>query len=274
MLVSGCSSGLLKFWHFREKVKEHWRTMRLLEGIAFMRSHRDSSIIAVALNNYTILVIDLATKGIIRKFEGHSAKLNDLTFSPDSRWIISASMDATIKVWDLPSSYMIDQFRVEKSCVSITMSPTGDFLATAHVGYLGIYLWANRTLFNRVPLHSTNPRFGAPLVEDPSNLGIETTKVDKAVNAHDLISNQEENLEQIDFVYLTPQQLSKNTISVSNLPALKWQNLFDLDIIKRHNRPKCPPNVIKLAPFFIPTLSGLEMEYDVSTDKRSVGRRS
>uniref|UniRef100_A0A1A9ZFS9 Uncharacterized protein n=1 Tax=Glossina pallidipes TaxID=7398 RepID=A0A1A9ZFS9_GLOPL len=272
MLVSGCSSGLLKFWHFREKVEEPWKTMRLLEGIAFMRSHRDSSIIAVALINYIILVIDLDTKGIIRKFEGHSAKLNDLTFSPDSRWIISASMDATIKVWDLPSSYMIDQFRVEKPCISMTMSPTGDFLATAHVSCLGIYLWANRTLFNRVSLHSTNPRVDAPLVELPSNLDVERTKVGKElVGSHELVFNQEENLEQIDFVYLTPRQLSNNVISISNLPALKWQNMLHLDIIKRRNKPKCPPNVPKLAPFFIPTLSGVEMEYDVSME--NVGRK-
>ena len=30
------------------------------------------------------------------------------------------------------------------------MSPTGDFLATTHVGELGVFLWANRLLYEKV----------------------------------------------------------------------------------------------------------------------------
>uniref|UniRef100_A0A1A9WSG0 Small-subunit processome Utp21 domain-containing protein n=1 Tax=Glossina brevipalpis TaxID=37001 RepID=A0A1A9WSG0_9MUSC len=264
MVVSGCSSGLLKFWCFREKVEKPWRTIQLLEGVAFMRSHRESSIVAVALVNFTILIVDLDTKGIIRKFEGHNAKLNDLTFSPDSRWLISASMDATIKVWDIPSSYMIDHFRVEKPCTSLSMSPTGDFLATAHVNCLGIYLWANKTLFNRVSLHSVNPRAEAPLMELENIDNQITTRDFVLINSQELEVNEEENLEQIDFIYITPERLSENLISISNLPASKWQNLLDLDLIKKRNYPKNLSKVIKPAPFFIPTVAGLEMKYDTS----------
>lgn len=32
------------------------------------------------------------------------------------------------------------------------MSPSGDFLATTHSGQLGVYLWANRTLYAHVNL--------------------------------------------------------------------------------------------------------------------------
>lgn len=30
------------------------------------------------------------------------------------------------------------------------MSPTGDYLATTHVGEVGVFLWANRLLYERV----------------------------------------------------------------------------------------------------------------------------
>lgn len=36
---------------------------------------------------------------------------------------------------------LIDCFLLDSAAVSLTMSPTGDFLATAHVDDLGIYLW-------------------------------------------------------------------------------------------------------------------------------------
>lgn len=38
-------------------------------------------------------------------------------------------------------SSLIDCFLLDSAVVSLTMSPTGDFLATAHVDDLGIYLW-------------------------------------------------------------------------------------------------------------------------------------
>lgn len=36
---------------------------------------------------------------------------------------------------------LIDCFLVDSAAVSLTMSPTGDFLASTHVDDLGIYLW-------------------------------------------------------------------------------------------------------------------------------------
>jgi len=81
---------------------------------------------------------------------------------------LTSSMDCTIKVWDIPSSYLIDHFKLEQACISLTMSPTGDFLATAHVNYLGLFIWANKTLFSHVSLRSIDPYSEAPLLELPT----------------------------------------------------------------------------------------------------------
>lgn len=40
----------------------------------------------------------------------------------------------------LPS--LVDCFLVAMAPVSMSMSPTGDFLATTHVDSLGVYLWS------------------------------------------------------------------------------------------------------------------------------------
>jgi U3 small nucleolar RNA-associated protein 21 len=53
-------------------------------------------------------------------------------------------------------------------------------------------------------------------------------------------------------------QLSKDLITYSELPKSKWQNLSNIDVIKKRNKPKEPPKKPEKAPFFLPTLPGLE----------------
>lgn len=243
---------------------------QLTDGIALMRCHRESAMIAIALENFVLLMVDMDTQVIIRKFEGHSAKINDIAFSPDSRWLISASMDATIKVWDIPSSYMIDHFRVEKPCVSLTMSPTGDFLATAHVNNLGVYLWANKMLFNQISLRSIDPKSTAPFVGLPTNVADELN-LEEAIEELSMEVDDDEDEtelgEEVNVRYETPEQLSKDLITMSGAAVSRWQNLLDLEIIKKRNKPKAPPKAPKQAPFFLPTVAGLEVKFDVSSAK-------
>ena len=63
------------------------------------------------------------------------------TFSSDSRWLITTSLDSIIRTFDIPSGHLIDAFRTASVATSISFSPTSDFLATAHVDGVGIYLW-------------------------------------------------------------------------------------------------------------------------------------
>ena len=39
----------------------------------------------------------------------------------------------------------------------------------------------------------------------------------------------------------------------------RWLNLLNLDVIKAKNKPKAPPKKPKAAPFFLPTVPGLEL---------------
>ncbi|XP_030370468.1 WD repeat-containing protein 36 [Scaptodrosophila lebanonensis] len=268
-VVSGCSEGLVKFWAFKMKLFQTSTVpisqLRLMDGVALMRHHRESSMLAIGLESFKVYVVDTHTRVIVRRFIGHTAKLNDLTFTPDARWLISSSMDSTIKVWDIPSSYMIDHFRVEPPCVSLSMSPSGDFLATAHVNLLGIYLWANKTIFNQVSLRSIDPNEPAPYVGLPTHM-CDAMQLEEALQ--DLNMDTEDSGtklgEEIDAKYETPTQLNPDLITLSGLAASRWQNLLDLDLIKKRNKPKAPPKAPKQAPFFLPTMSGLELRFDVS----------
>ncbi|KAH8382540.1 hypothetical protein KR009_004054 [Drosophila setifemur] len=264
-VISGCSEGLLKFWNFKGKVDKPVAVLRLADGICLMRQHRESSMLALGLETFKVYVIDMHTRVIVRKFVGHTARLNDMTFSPDSRWLISASMDSTIKVWDIPSSYMVDHFRVERPCVSLCMSPNGDFLATAHVNMLGIYLWANKMLFNQISLRSIEPTEPAPYVGLPTNV---CDAMELEDGLQELQIDDEETGELIDAKYETPKQLDEELITLSGLAASRWQNLLDLELIKQRNKPKAPPKAPKQAPFFLPTVSGLELRFDVENGQK------
>lgn len=113
-MITGCSDGFVKFWNFKEgDLKKPIHKLHLDDGIKMFRSHRESAMLCVAMENFSLLILDCDTRTIVRNFIGHTGEITDADFSPDSRWLISSAMDCTLKVWDIPSSYMIDHFRVK-----------------------------------------------------------------------------------------------------------------------------------------------------------------
>lgn len=252
MVLSGDIDGVVKVWNFAGEAKHPISKLTLPSGVTLFRAHPESGMLAIALDDFGVCVLDCETKSLIRKFNGHTTRITDVTFSPDSRWLITASMDCSIKVWDIPSSYMIDHFRFETPCISMTMSPTGDFLATAHASNLGIFTWANKSLFTHVPLRSIDPNSEPPAIDLP-----EISQID-ADDKNDLT------IEVDDDTYKTPLQIAQNLITMSTLVASRWQNLLTLDVVKARNRPKVPIHTPKHASFFLPTVAGLDFQFDTS----------
>ncbi len=91
--------------------------------IYFFSHYRDSSLAAAALADVSIVVLDAQQRTVrarpkseieqqsicvnpqvVRRFEeAHLDQVTDLCFSGDSRWVVSASLDRTVKVWDVPT---------------------------------------------------------------------------------------------------------------------------------------------------------------------------
>uniref|UniRef100_A0A182SDB4 WDR36/Utp21 C-terminal domain-containing protein n=1 Tax=Anopheles maculatus TaxID=74869 RepID=A0A182SDB4_9DIPT len=272
LIVTGAADGLLKFWNFKQPqatvIKTPIETLDLHEPITLLRTHRESAIVCAALDDFTVVLVDLDTRVVVRRFEGHRGTIVDACFSPDSRWLITTAQDCIVKVWDIPSSYLIDHFRVSHMCTSLTMSPTGDFLATAHVDYRGINLWANKSLFTNVQLRGLKPDSEAPLLDLP------TAKCDEQQDGTGFPLNSakrmeldelEDAFEEINLQYNSPPQLSSELITMSTVAISRWQNLLNLDIIKKRNRPRQALKKPKSAPFFLPTVAGIDFEFDLQT---------
>jgi len=83
-------------------------------------------------------------------------------------------MDASIRVWDLPTASLVDLFFLPSLPTSVAFSPKADFLATTHVDQVGIFLWANRLQFSSIPLVPIHPDAqGTLMLELPGTNGVD-----------------------------------------------------------------------------------------------------
>jgi U3 small nucleolar RNA-associated protein 21 len=80
----------------------------------------------------------------VRRLTGHTAALTDLGFSRDGRRLVTASVDASLRIWDLPTGSCVDWLSFERAVTGVSVSPTGEFLATSHVDSLSLNLWVDR----------------------------------------------------------------------------------------------------------------------------------
>lgn len=265
IVISGGVDNAVKFWNFKATTKKHIGMIKMPDSVLLFRGHRESSMLCVALEDFSIYVIDYDTKNIVRKFIGHTAAITDACFSPDSRWLITSSMDCTIRTWDIPSSYLIDQFKMTQPCISITMSPVGDFLATAHVDFLGVYLWANKSLYEHISMRAVNPDAEAPTMELPNMFHYERmADLDAMMRIVKIEEDREDDEALIRTDYKSPSQIDDGLVTMSTFAEAKWKNLLSLDLIKKRNKPKEAPKKPKQAPFFLPTVAGLDIQFDVN----------
>lgn len=258
LVITGGSDTFIKFWHFKDTGIPMVSKITVDESVAFFHAHRESAMLAVSLEDFSIVVVDIETRNVVRKFMGHTAQLTDAAFSPDSRWLVTSAMDCTIRLWDVPSSQLIDCFEVDAACTSLSFSPTGEFLATTHVDQLGVYLWSNRTLYSHVSLR---PLCSTPDVIPKMALPASATDELQASSESDDVFP----LDDDEPEFVSPDQLADDLITLSLVANSRWQNLLNIDLVKKRNKPKEPPKAPKAAPFFLPTIPTLgDIQFDLS----------
>ncbi|KAE8411565.1 Utp21 specific WD40 associated putative domain-containing protein [Aspergillus pseudocaelatus] len=247
-VISCGLDGKVKFWDFTSGSladELDWYPMTSITGL---RYNSTSELVAFSCDDLSIRVVDIETRKVVREFWGCVGQINDFTFSSDGRWIIAASMDSIIRVWDLPTGHLIDLFRVPSTCTALAMSSTGEFLATAHADGLGVSLWSNRSLF--VPISTRN------LDEaDIADVGAPTISGETGVGAIEAAFLEDYQPSDAEGPMLSTEQLSRDMVTLSVVPKSKWQTMLHLDLIKERNKPKDPPKAPEKAPFFLPTTS-------------------
>ncbi|PQE05504.1 WD domain-containing protein [Rutstroemia sp. NJR-2017a BBW] len=246
-IISCSLDGKIKFWEFGtgNLVDEiDWFPMASITG---MRYHAPNDLIAVSCDDLSIRIVDIETKKTIRELWGCQGGINDMCFSNDGRWVIAASKDSVIRVWDLPTGHLIDAMRMESQCTALAFSGTGEFLATTCEGQVGVNIWNNKTLFTHVPTRHISEQEIASI----------TAPTVSGEGGHTILDGAFEDAEQEDedaAPAISIDQLSKDMMTLSVVPKSRWQTLLHLDLIRSRNKPTEAPKLPEKAPFFLPSI--------------------
>ncbi|KAJ9111344.1 hypothetical protein QFC19_001112 [Naganishia cerealis] len=243
-----------------------------LDGSLNINLNRDSGLLAVVCDDLVVRLIDIETRRIVRELAGFKGRVLDLTFSPDSRWLVASSLDSIVRTYDVPTGQLVDAFRTSSISTSLTFSPTGDFLATAQVDSVGVYLWANKAQFSEVALRH---------IDENDITNVSMPSVHGTDDDADLEGITPVGEPEYQDIYTTPDQIAEEMMTLSLVPRSKWQTLLNLDTIRLRNKPKDAPKAPEQAPFFLPTVTnlddGLGTRFDIPTKgdgDNDAGRRT
>lgn len=269
-LISVGEDSKLILWNFATHAP-HSKSPYTLPSPATMLCHvRDSDLAAIALEDFSVILFDCTTLTIVRRFGAgsaeqsrHAGPICDLAFSPDGRALFTASLDGTVRVWDVPTNTCVDWLSFETPPTSLTISPTGEFMATSHTGKLGLSVWSDRSFYQTVnvdgareltrPFRMDEPRPLAEVWESSKERSLALT----AAREESLAKTDENSVEEDSKEPAIAKE--EGLITLSNLPPAHWKNLFHLELVKLRNKPKEPPKKPPSAPFFLQWRGGEPM---------------
>lgn len=258
-LYSAGADGTIRWWD----LGEHKVTHILYTGNPVTKAelHVGNGLLGIACDDHSLRIVDTITRRQVRKFPGHTALISDLKFSADGRWLVSASHDSSVKVWDIPTARCIDWMKFEKPVRCLAVSPTNEYLITSHSDDVGLYMWSNKSHFSDILQDKAPSR---PILMDLPRTQKEENTI---IPEEDQEADSEPTTHEEKVTDVVPTVKTKNSIVLAGKPSSQWQNLSKLDEIAKRNKPKEPPKEPERAPFFLPTVAGVNPVFEVPEKK-------
>lgn len=229
-----------------------------------VQGFRDGGLVAVASQDRIVRLYDMTTFQLCRRFEGHSREITDIGFTPDGRRCLIASLDSTVRVWDMPTGRCLSWMQFDSPVLSLSVSLSGEYLCVAQLDKEGIFMYVDRSLYETVhfwkeptspsPVESCLVRadHGDEIPEESEMLG--SGSIISPVQAQVDARAGEDALEREQAAEDATQR-GIGSITLSTVPRAYWTTLFYLESIKSRNKPTEAAKAAPNAPFFLPTLN-------------------
>lgn len=127
-IVSGSMDGTVTLWNLNGKPE--WKNKYHNLPIKSVRFSNNGKKIAVTSDDGTISIIDKKNSTKLESLKSHNDTVSSAIFSPIENIIASASLDKTVKIWDLSNRQNETTLKHSSLVNSVEFSPTGKVIAT------------------------------------------------------------------------------------------------------------------------------------------------
>lgn len=266
--------GMVRFWSMEDF--SLLAEVNVGSACSLMSVHWEGGLVAVCSDDWCVRVFDIESRQMVRNFQnGHHSQITAVCFSGDSKWVLSASADGVVRTWDIVSAHCVDAFQCPKPVVAMAFSPKNDLLATAHVDDVGVFVWSNRAHYQMVFLRPVTDVRAIVMPQavmegedgDEETLFFVNNTSDRAKvnNDNDVAESGGATAGSSVWQFLQDMALPNKGVLVqlSGEPESKMMALVHVDEIKERNKPKEPVAQPIRAPFVLPTVPGVNLQFVV-----------
>jgi WD40 repeat protein len=127
-LATGGSDGAVCIWDLEARDK----LMTFSTGVTSLAFDPAGRYLAGGSITQTVILWDLSLEKKIFELPGHQDRIGAVLFSPDGSWLVSASDDSTVRVWNVLSGALAIARQFDSAIQSLAFSPDGKYLYTGN----------------------------------------------------------------------------------------------------------------------------------------------